>query len=74
MKLLGISGTITGSKTRIVVAKVLEEVKRYHPEVDIELLDMKNYDVQFCDGRDPSTYTGDTKKSSILLALLISIL
>ncbi|KZM54469.1 NAD(P)H-dependent oxidoreductase [Aeribacillus pallidus] len=69
MKLLGISGTITGSKTRIVVAKVLEEVKRYHPEVDIELLDMKNYDVQFCDGRDPSTYTGDTKKVIDIVSL-----
>ena len=66
---MGISGTITGSKTRIVVAKVLEEVKRYHPEVDIELLDMKNYDVQFCDGRDPSTYTGDTKKVIDIVSL-----
>ncbi|MBZ5753401.1 NADPH-dependent FMN reductase [Metabacillus rhizolycopersici] len=62
MKLLGISGTITGSKTKIVVEKVLEEVKKNHPEIQVELLDLKEYDVQFCDGRDPSTYTGDTKK------------
>jgi FAD reductase [NAD(P)H] len=62
MKLLGVSGTITGSKTRIVVQKFLEEVKKYHPEMEVELLDLKDYHVQFCDGRDPSTYTGDTKK------------
>jgi len=61
MKLLGISGTITGSKTKVVVEKVLGEVKKNHPEVEVELLDLKQYDVQFCDGRDPSTYTGDTK-------------
>ncbi|HZH61821.1 MAG TPA: NAD(P)H-dependent oxidoreductase [Metabacillus sp.] len=61
MKLLGISGTITGSKTRTVVNKVLEEVQRMNPEIEVELLDMKEYDVQFCDGRNPSTYTGDTK-------------
>ncbi|PMC34284.1 NADH-dependent FMN reductase [Bacillus sp. UMB0899] len=61
MKLLGISGTITGSKTGIVVNKVVEEVKKLYPEIEVELLDMKEYDVQFCDGRNPSTYTGETK-------------
>lgn len=62
MKLLGISGTIIGAKTSIVVQKVLEEVKKHHPNVEIELLDLREYDVQFCDGRNPTTYTGDTKK------------
>jgi FMN reductase/FAD reductase [NAD(P)H] len=62
MKLLGISGTITGSKPRVVVQKVLDEVKQKYPEIEVEILDLKDYDVQFCDGRDPSTYTGDTKK------------
>jgi FAD reductase [NAD(P)H] len=60
MKLLGISGTITGSKTKIVVEKVLDEVKKNHPEFEVELLDLKQFDVQFCDGRNPSAYTGDT--------------
>jgi FAD reductase [NAD(P)H] len=61
MKLLGISGTITGSKTEIVVKKVLEEVKNLYLDIEVEFLNLKDYDVQFCDGRDPSTYTGDTK-------------
>ncbi|GAB7386945.1 NAD(P)H-dependent oxidoreductase [Bacillaceae bacterium] len=62
MKLLGISGTITGSKTRVVVERVLSEVKKVDSAVQTELLDLKQYDVQFCDGRDPATYTGDTRK------------
>ncbi|MDQ0201436.1 NADPH-dependent FMN reductase [Neobacillus ginsengisoli] len=62
MKLVGISGTIIGAKTSIVVQRVLEEVKKHHPHVDVELLDLRDYDIQFCDGRNPSTYTGDTKK------------
>jgi FAD reductase [NAD(P)H] len=61
MKLLGISGTITGSKTKVVVNQVLEEVKKHYPEIEVELLDLKQFDVQFCDGRDPSTYNEDTK-------------
>ncbi|WP_416435091.1 NADPH-dependent FMN reductase [Priestia megaterium] len=62
MKLLAISGTITGSKTLITLKKVIETIKINNPEVDIELLDLKEYDIQFCDGRDPATYVGDTKK------------
>jgi FAD reductase [NAD(P)H] len=62
MKVLGISGTITGSKTLVVVEKVLESIKTNYPEIEIEILDLKKFDVRFCDGRDPSTYTGDTKK------------
>ena len=62
MKLLGISGTIIGEKTSIVVQNVLEKVKKHHPNVEIEMLDLREYEVQFCDGRNPSTYTGDTKK------------
>lgn len=61
MKLLGISGTIVGAKTSIAVNEVLEEVKKNHPEVEVELLDLKQYNLNFCDGRDPSMYTGDTR-------------
>lgn len=63
MKLVGISGTISGSKTLITVQAVLDEIKRNYPEVEVEveLLDLKQYDVRFCDGRDLAAYTGDTK-------------
>ena len=61
MKLLGISGTIVGSKTAIAVNQVLEEVKKNHPEIEVELVDLKEYKLDFCDGRNPNMYTGDTK-------------
>ena len=63
MKLLGISGTIIGAKTSIVVQKVLEEAKKYQPDLEVELLDLRDYEVQFCDGRHPSNYNEDTKKA-----------
>jgi len=59
--LLGISGTIVGSKTKTAVQAVLDKVKEAYPEVEVELLDMKDYQVQFCDGRDPADYDGDTR-------------
>lgn len=62
MKLLGISGTLIGAKTSIIVNKVLEEVKKTAPEIEVELLDLRDYQVSLCDGRDPAAYTDDTKK------------
>ena len=61
MKLLGISGTIIGAKTAVAVNSVLEEVRKLDSAIETELLDLKQYNVQFCDGRQPSAYTGDTK-------------
>lgn len=61
MKLLGISGTVTGSKTLLVVNQVLAEVKKLAPEIETECLNLKEYDVQFCDGRDPAAYNDDTR-------------
>ena len=62
MKLLGISGTITGSKTLIVIKEIIDTVKKMNNEVKTEILDLKQYNVQFCDGRSLSEYSGDTKK------------
>jgi FAD reductase [NAD(P)H] len=62
MKLLGISGTIIGAKTSIVVKKVLDEVKAFHQDIEVELLDLREYDTQFCDGRNPVNYNDDTRK------------
>ena len=61
MKLLGISGTILGAKTAVLVQRILDEVKQRHPEVDVEILDLRDYDVQFCDGRKINNYNADTR-------------
>lgn len=62
MKLLGISASLAGAKTRIGVEQTLDGVRSSYPDIEVELLDMKDVDVQFCDGRNPDAYTGDTKK------------
>lgn len=62
MKILGISGTILGSKTAVLVDTVLKEIKARHPEIETEMLDMRNYQIEFCDGRNPDLYNDDTKK------------
>ncbi|KOP82877.1 NADH-dependent FMN reductase [Bacillus sp. FJAT-21945] len=62
MKLLGISGTILGAKTAILVDTVLKRVKEKYPEIEIDLLDLRDYQMEFCDGRNPDLYKEDTKK------------
>ncbi|MGJ9459118.1 NADPH-dependent FMN reductase [Oceanobacillus sp. CF4.6] len=61
MKIIGISGSIVGSKTRIAVERVLNRMKKQHTDVEVELIDMKEYQLVFSDGRDYRDYTGDTK-------------
>ena len=39
----------------------MDEIIRIYPKAQLEVLDLKQYDVQFCDGRPPSQYTGATK-------------
>ena len=62
LKLLGISGTIIGNKTTILVQRILDEIKQQHPEIEVELLDLRDFDVQFCDGRNLNDYNEDTRK------------
>ncbi|WP_054637294.1 NADPH-dependent FMN reductase [Thalassobacillus sp. C254] len=62
MKLLAISGTIVGSKTGAVLNSVASKIKEQYSEVEVETINLKDFDVEFCDGRDPSAYTGDTRK------------
>ena len=60
MRILGVSGTIIGSKTAILVDSVLRIIKSKHPEIETELLDLRDYQVEFCDGRKPELYNSDT--------------
>ncbi|MBH9967979.1 NADPH-dependent FMN reductase [[Bacillus] enclensis] len=61
MKLLGISGTIVGAKTAVLVGRILDEVKTRYPGVEVELLDLRDYQLEFCDGRMPDEYNHDTR-------------
>lgn len=61
MKILGISGTLIGKKTSSLVNTVLREIKSAYPELDTELLDLSEFQVEFCDGRTLSAYNKDTQ-------------
>jgi len=62
MNLLGISGTFVGNKTEVAVQKCLDYAREKNPAFNIEFLNLKDYDMQFCDGRDISNYNQDTQK------------
>lgn len=62
MKILGISGTIVGEKTSILVHSVINQIKRLDSSVETNILDLKDYKMEFSDGRNFDLYNRDTKK------------
>ncbi|AQY50524.1 NADH-dependent FMN reductase [Listeria weihenstephanensis FSL R9-0317] len=60
MKIVGISGAITGSKTKIAVQFALDHIQANHPGAETELIDLSQNEMIFSDGRDFRDYTGDT--------------
>jgi len=62
MKLVGISGSIIGNKTSKAVHEVLLAAKAFDPAVQIELIDLKDYEVEFVKGVPLSYYNEDTRK------------
>ena len=61
MRIVGIAGSIVGSKTRTAVKKVLDIIKEKNAEIEVELIDLADYQIQFSDGRDFRDYKDDTK-------------
>lgn len=63
MKLVGISGTLIGAKTASLVTQLLKEAKELDPDLETELLDLREYQLDFCDGRPFTDYSDDTQKA-----------
>lgn len=62
MKLLGVSASPSvGSKTMIALTTAMGHAASAHPDVSAEIVNVREYDVIFCDGRDPDFYEGDTR-------------
>ncbi|WP_077325116.1 NADPH-dependent FMN reductase [Virgibacillus siamensis] len=61
MKIVGLSGSTVGSKTRTAMDVTMEVVQKRFPDAQIILLDLAEYDIQFSDGRGYFEYDGDTK-------------
>lgn len=60
MKLVGLSGSTIGSKTRIAMDAVIETIRLNNPNIDARLIDLADYEIQFSDGRNYLDYDGDT--------------
>lgn len=61
MKIVGISGSIVGSKTKIAVEHSLNLIRDKYPEIETVLLNLGDLNIVFSDGRDYRDYEGDTK-------------
>jgi NAD(P)H-dependent FMN reductase len=61
VKILGISGTLVGSKTRIITQYLVNEIERQYPDFEMEMIDLKDYQLDFCDGRPILHYNDHTR-------------
>lgn len=61
MKIVGLSGSKVGSKTRIAMNDTVKLVAEKYPEAQVTLIDLAEYDVPFSDGRNYLDYEGDAK-------------
>lgn len=61
MKIVVLSGSIVGSKTKTAMEKVVQLFGQKYPDDEVELLDLAEYTIQFSDGRNYFEYEGDTK-------------
>ncbi|MBM7577862.1 NADPH-dependent FMN reductase [Jeotgalibacillus terrae] len=59
MKILALSGSLSGSKTFTMIKESASLLKEYE-HVEVEAINLAEYKIDFCDGRDPLTYKGDT--------------
>src|SRR5690625_1698942 len=60
IKVVGDAGELTGWKETIALHAVLEEKKKVNSNVTTELIEMKEYDVEFVTGEPLSYYNDDT--------------
>src|SRR5690554_6006778 len=61
MKILGIPGSIAGTKTLNAVSSVLEYIKDGDDKAEVELVNLSDFALVFADGRDYRDYGGDTQ-------------
>lgn len=61
MKIVILSGSKVGSKTRTAMDYTEKEVEKQYPDSEITFIDLADYDVEFSDGRNYMEYEGDTQ-------------
>lgn len=60
MKIIGLSGSPIGSKTRIAIDAAIGAMAEKYPEVETAIIDLADYKMEFSDGRNYLDYEGDT--------------
>ncbi|MEC5425758.1 NADPH-dependent FMN reductase [Virgibacillus sp. C22-A2] len=60
MKLVGISGALAGEKTSLAVNDVLVAAQHSDPSIQAELIDLKEYEIEFAVGAPLADYNEDT--------------
>ena len=60
MKMVLLSGSNVGTKTRTVIDRLAEAVASYDPTIELSVIDLAEADMEFADGRNFTEYTGDT--------------
>jgi FMN reductase len=60
MKIVLLSGSIVGSKTRTAMNYAQKVLSEKYPDVETTLIDLGEYEVAFSDGRNYLEYEGDT--------------
>ena len=61
MKIVGLSGSIVGSKTRTAMDYTMKTIAEGNPEFEVTVIYLADCDIQFSDGRNYTEYEGDTK-------------
>jgi FMN reductase len=54
LKVVGLSGSLVGSKTVTVLKYIEAQVHKDYPEVEFTLINLADYNIQFSDGRNYS--------------------
>jgi FMN reductase len=60
MNIVVVSSSKVGVKTQTATKKVAGLIQEHYPEASLTLLDLKELDIAFSDGRNYLDYTGDT--------------
>ncbi|GAA1617484.1 NAD(P)H-dependent oxidoreductase [Brevibacterium sanguinis] len=60
MRIVVLSGSNVGTKTRTVMEYVAQAVMSFDPDVEVTLIDLAEADMVFSDGRNFTEYSGDT--------------
>jgi FMN reductase len=60
MKIVVLAGSVAGTKTRAAAGYTASALSESHPDHEVTLLDLAEFDVVSSDGRNYLDYTGDT--------------